>query len=204
MPTPDFKSEHATETWTYKIALIVIVLAVLTALILIGRHVHADTVTLRTLAPTHYKDGSALTLPHIIAFDVYRAPGPDGPFIFISSLPFGTVIDAPNTPHCYKLLTVDDEQRRALLSDATPVCVTKANPAPKRITVDTNAYRVSTNYATFKFVRGSLSGKVALAVPCESRTTGDDYYYVPKSRISALPGISKPDYSVVKCSVVAL
>lgn len=73
-------------------------------------------------------------------------------------------------------------------------------PTIPRVTVETNAYRVTTNFVTFLFERGSLSGIVKLGIPCDARTTGNGYHYVPKKYITAIPGISRPDYSVVKCS----
>lgn len=116
----------------------------------------------------------------------------------------------PGGPHFWRVIALSNE-KRSVPSNIGEIVFPddsgdSSKPAPNppaliRITTDTNAYRVSPNWSTFQFVRGSLSGTVKLGEPCESRTTGDGYFYVKKQYITAIPGVKRPDYSVVKCSL---
>lgn len=182
-----------------------IIIALLGALFFLSGYASAHTATVSIVPSTRCSDGSpAETNCTLTGFRVEKQEGTAWIPRLLSAKQTQTVYDnLPAGQHFWRVfqLSGDKESSPPYLVSLT----FSDGPAPtppdvKRVTVETQAFRIKVDYTTFTFKRGSLSGSVPLGTPCETRNIGDGYHYVLKSRITALPGSTKPDYSVVKCS----
>lgn len=192
---------------TEKIAIVLIVIAILTTLFLIPKKAHSHSQWISWIPSTGCTPASPDD-PAKCLTTGFRVEIQDGAQWIGTTLPatqhnfFFTNLSAKQ--HFWRVFQLSTSKESLPSNIISVTYVDSPVPAPPilgpRVTVETQTWRVTTPYAKFKFERGTLSGTVALGVPCDSRTTGDGYYYVLKKYITPLFGTTRPDYNVVKCS----
>jgi hypothetical protein len=119
------------ETSTFRIGVVLIVLALIAALFFISANARADEVTLNFIPPTQRIDNSPLAPGDIKEYEVQRAPTLAGTYVRVGNALGNTnkthkFSDAPTGAQCYRLITVDTADRRSEPSMAA--CVNTSPP----------------------------------------------------------------------------
>lgn len=129
----DPRDDHVKHTATRgeKIALALIIIAILTGLLLIGKAARADEINLSWTPPTQFTDGSQLSPSDIKEYEIQRAASAAGNFVRVVSSPGNTnkvhkLPDAPGGSQCYRLITVDKSDRRS--SPSNIACINTSPP----------------------------------------------------------------------------